>query len=215
MIKTTFQPSRENLIRNKKYPLIIYLHGAGERGRNIKNLYRHGIPELIIKGREIDAYVLSPQCPGNCVWDNIVFDVKALIDSVISTYNLDTTRISLTGSSMGGFGTFQMAFSFNNFFSCIAPVAGGGNSWRSSNLIGLPIKMYHGNKDDAVPIEYSYLMYNTLKWINKDTELVVLDGYGHNDGIDHAYFDLDIIEYLLSHTNENRKINEEFLHEMF
>jgi len=200
---------------NEQLPLIIYLHGAGERGNNIENVYRHAIPKHLKEGKEIDAIVLCPQCPANCVWDNIVFDVKELIDDVVSKYNVDKSRISLTGSSMGGFGTFAMGFTFNNFFSCIVPVAGGGTSWRISNLKDLSIRMYHGDKDTAVPIEYSYLMYNNLKYQNKDTELVVLEGYGHNDGIDRCYDELGVYDYLLSHTNKDKKINEEFLHEMF
>jgi len=196
-------------------PLIVFLHGAGERGNNISHVYKHAIPKMIKEGREINAFVLCPQCPANCVWDNIVFDVKELIDDVVNNYDIDISRISLTGSSMGGFGTFAMAFTFNNFFSCIAPVAGGGSSWRSSNLRGLPIKIYHGNKDTDVPVGYSFLMYDVLKYINPETEMVVMDGYGHNDGIQHSYYDLDVIDYLLSHNNKGKKINEEHLHELF
>jgi len=204
-----------NEIKKDKLPLIVYLHGAGERGTNIENLYRHAIPLLVKEGLEINAYILCPQCPANSVWDNIVFDVKELIDDIVCNYNIDTSKISITGSSMGGFGTFAMGFTFNNFFSCIVPVAGGGTSWRSSNLKGLPVRMYHGDIDDAVPLEYSKLMYNVLRWINNDAELVVMEGFGHNDGIEHAYKDLDIIDYLLSKDNKNKQVNEEFLHEMF
>lgn len=201
---------------NGELPLIIYLHGAGERGLNIKHLYRHAIPKMVLEGREINAFVLCPQCPGNCVWDNIVFDIKELIDEIVANYRIDKTKISLTGSSMGGFGAYALALTFNNFFSCVAIVAGGSMSWRSSNLKNLPIKIYHGDKDQGVPIQYAYLMYEALKNINPDTtNLVIMEGYNHTDGIEHAYYDLDVIDYLLSYNNAGRTINKEHLHELF
>lgn len=214
--KMNFALFYPNIInKDDKLPLIIYLHGAGERGTNLNNVYRHAIPRLLKEGKEINAYVLCPQCPANCVWDNIVFKVKGLIDDIVDKYNIDKSKISLTGSSMGGFGTYAMAFTFNNFFSCIAPVAGGGTSWRVSNLNNLSIKIYHGDKDTGVPLEYANLMYDVLKYTNPSTKLVVMEGYGHSDGIEHCYEDLDIIDYLLSNTNKGKQINPEFLHEMF
>ena len=68
--------------QEKKLPMIVFLHGAGERGWNIDHLAKHGIPMMIKNGAEIPAVVLCPQCPANCVWDNIPFDVMALIEKM-------------------------------------------------------------------------------------------------------------------------------------
>ncbi|MBO7344821.1 MAG: phospholipase, partial [Clostridia bacterium] len=107
-------------------PLIVYLHGAGERGENIEHLYRHGMPKLIKSGKEIPAIVLCPQCPAQFVWNNIVERLKNLIDLIVEEYQISKDRIAITGSSMGGFGTWEMGLTYANYFSAIAPVAGGG-----------------------------------------------------------------------------------------
>ena len=100
----------------KDAPLIIYLHGAGERGQNEEHLYKHGIPKLIREGREFPAIILSPQCPGDFVWNNVVRELKEMIDKVVEQFEVKPDRISITGSSMGGFGTFEMALTYTAFF---------------------------------------------------------------------------------------------------
>ena len=107
-------------------PLIIYLHGAGERGRNIEHLARHGLAKLLAEVMEIDSAVLVPQCPADCVWDNLPHQLKALIDEVVDKYKIDAHRITVTGSSMGGFGTWMLGMTYPNFFARLAPVSGGG-----------------------------------------------------------------------------------------
>lgn len=77
-------------------PLIVYLHGAGERGTRISHLDRHGLPKLIREGREVPAVVLAPQCPEWCVWDNIADKVKQMIDCVVREFHIEKDRISMT-----------------------------------------------------------------------------------------------------------------------
>lgn len=178
-------------------PLIVYLHGAGERGLKVDHLSRHAIPKFLDEGKEYDAVFLCPQCPCDRVWDNVVNDVKAIIDKVVAEYGIKKDRICITGSSMGGFGTWMMGLTFSNFFAGIAPVAGGGMSWRCGNLRSTPVLAYHGDKDSVVPIIYSELMVNRLKAIGANAELIVLEGYEHNDGINAAYEDGTLIEWLI------------------
>lgn len=79
-------------------PLLVYLHGAGERGTRTDHMCRHGIPRLIVReGLEIPAIVLCPQCPAEFVWDNVVREVKSVIDDTVSRFAVRTDRISLTG----------------------------------------------------------------------------------------------------------------------
>ena len=196
-------------------PLLIYLHGAGERGENLEHLYRHAIPKFINAGREYDALVLCPQCPSNAVWDNVVYILKELIDSVVQEYDIKKDRICITGSSMGGFGTWMMGLTFRNFFSAIAPVAGGGMSWRCSNLCKTPVFAMHGDKDTVVPVCYSQLMVDFLRKAGDEVEFEILEGYGHNDGIEKAYSDNRLTDWLLSKRRSDFSYVPEYLEELF
>jgi predicted peptidase len=179
-------------------PLIVYLHGAGERGYESSHLFRHGIPKLIKEGMEIPAVVLCPQCPAWCVWDNVVDRVKAIIDLTASEFAIQKDRICITGSSMGGFGTWMMGATYSSFFAAIAPVAGGGMSWRAGNLRTTPVLATHGTADKSVPPIYSELMVNAVNASGGKAELVLLDGMGHNDGIDYAYRSTNLVSWLLA-----------------
>lgn len=180
-------------------PLLIYLHGAGERGRNFDHIYRHGIPKLIKEGQDIKAVVLFPQCPGEYIWNNMVKELKLIIDSVIEEYGISKDRILLTGSSMGGYGTWEMAMCYPEMFAAIAPVAGGGVVWRASKLIKTPVLAYHGENDTVVPLSQSEIMVNSTDCHGGVAQLEILKEKGHNDGIDYAYRETDLIQRLLSY----------------
>lgn len=184
--------------KTEELPLMVYLHGAGERGTNVKHVEKWGIPKMIREGRDYEAVVLCPQCPAQFVWDNIVTELKKLIDKIVKKYNIKNDRISITGSSMGGFGTWMMGLTYRNFFSAIGPVAGGTMSWRCGCLITTPVFAVHGDCDETVPIEYSRLCVNTLNALNGTVKFKVLEGYGHNDGIDEAYKNTELTDWLLS-----------------
>lgn len=199
----------------KDLPLLIYLHGAGERGGNISHLYRHGIPKLIDEGMEIPAVVLAPQCPEWCVWDNIPDKVKSIIDIVKQEYGIGKDRVSITGSSMGGFGTWMMGKTYPTLFAGIAPVAGGGMSWRTSKLRTTPVLAVHGKDDTVVPPIYSSLMVDGVNGAGGCAELILLDNLGHNDGIDYAYRNTKIVEWLISQRRSNFEYIPEVCESMF
>ena len=99
---TGFDPAKESL------PMIVFLHGAGERGEDIQKVLRHGIPKYFSADndyRGLRVLTLSPQCPTDMVWSSMVRDVKRVIDEVAAENNVDLSRISITGLSMGGFGS--------------------------------------------------------------------------------------------------------------
>ena len=179
-------------------PLLIYLHGAGERGGVLEHVERHGVPRLILEGREIPAVVLCPQCPEWAVWDNVVQDLKAVIDHVAEKFEIQKDRISITGSSMGGYGTWMMGKTYTNFFSAIGPVAGGGMAWRTSNLCTTPVLAVHGAADDDVLPIYSTLMVEGVLAAGGNARLISLEGMGHGDGIDYAYRSTELIDWLIS-----------------
>lgn len=199
----------------KDLPLIVYLHGAGERGTDISHIYRHAIPKLIKEGREIPAVVLAPQCPRQYVWDNVVENVKRIIDSVTEEFEIKADRISITGSSMGGFGTWMMGLTYPSFFAGIAPIAGGGMSWRALKLRSTPVLAIHGSVDDAVPIVYSQLMVDGVNNSGGKAELIALQNYSHNDGIDYAYRNTKLIEWLVAQRRTNFDYIPEICEEMF
>ena len=196
-------------------PLLIYLHGAGERGENLDHVYRHGIPKLLREGREFPAVVLYPQCPGPFIWNNMVKELKAIIDSVVEEYGIEKDRIMLTGSSMGGYGTWEMGMCYPEYFAAIAPVAGGGVAWRALKLRKMPIKTYHGSVDKAVTPLQSEIMVEAVNNTGGNAELVYLEGFDHNDGIDEAYRNTDLVEWLLSHRRTDFSHIPELCEEMF
>ena len=178
-------------------PLLVYLHGAGERGTAFDHVYRHGIPLLLQQGRTFPAVILVPQCPTEVVWCNIVDRLKALIDKVAAEYAIRPDRICLTGSSMGGYGTWSTALTYPNFFSAIAPIAGGGMAWRAKRLTTTPVYAFHGTEDATVVPVYSQLMCDAVTAAGGEARLVLLEGMGHTDGINYAYRETDVVDWLL------------------
>ncbi len=178
-------------------PLIIYLHGAGERGGDVSHLYRHAIPKLISEGRNYDAIFLCPQCPKEFIWNNMPERFMALAEKIIVKYKIKRDRIALTGSSMGGCGTLEMGTVYSSFFSAIAPVASEGLLWRCGKLVNTPVYFYHGDKDDSVLYERGKSIYEGVIKAGGKADFTTLPGLGHNDGIDHAYRNTDLIERLI------------------
>ncbi len=193
-----YTPANKSETELSSLPLLVYLHGAGERGKKVEHLYRHALPMFLEEGREYEAIVLCPQCPADGVWDNYVKKLKALIDEVVEEYGVQKDRISLTGSSMGGYGTWMTALTYRNFFAAIGPVAGGGMSWRAGALVKTPVYTLHGDKDTAVPMVCTELMVNALKNAGGNVRFDVLVGFEHNDGIDEAYGNTELVEWLIS-----------------
>lgn len=196
-------------------PLMVYLHGAGERGLKYDHVARHAISKLIAEGREYKAVVLAPQCPEDCVWDNVVKDLKKIIDSVAAEYGIKKDRICITGNSMGGYGTFAMGMAYPNFFSAMAPISGGGMPWRYTNLKTTPIWAAHGDLDDLVPLQCTKMVVDSVNAHGGNAKFTVCQGFGHNDGIDEAYRNTEIIDWLLGQRRTTDEIAYEFCRECF
>ncbi len=177
-------------------PMLVFLHGSEERGRDYDRIMVHGLPKYIAAGREIPAVVLCPQCPEGITWTNIAGDIRELILRTAEDTGADTARISLTGISMGGFGTWDIATNYPELFRRIAPICGGGMSWRADALRAIPVRAFHGALDEAVPLAYSELMVDAVNAAGGNAELTVFPGVGHN-AWDKAYLETDVIEWLL------------------
>ena len=184
-------------LKMEKLPLLVALHGAGERGDDFDKIAVHGPAKYAAKGEEFPAIILAPQCPADLVWNHLTFELKELIDFIISEYNVDADAVSLTGLSMGGYGTWEMGMSYPGFFSALGPICGGGISWRVGLIGQTPVWAFHGAQDTVVPIENSNEMCNRLKAQGGNVTLTVFSFDGHNVW-DDAYEKTTLIPWLIS-----------------
>lgn len=181
-------------------PLIVFLHGAGERGNGKDELDLvnvHALPQLINEGCDYPAFVLCPQCPKDFVWNNQVYFLKKLIDEIKETYPIG--KIAITGISMGGYGTWEMGMCYPDFFSCIAPVCGGGLSWRTETLKDMKIWAFHGDADSVVPCNNSYEMVDKVNQFGGNAKLTIFHNVDH-DSWNPAYRETKLIDWLLENT---------------
>ncbi|PZC52050.1 MULTISPECIES: prolyl oligopeptidase family serine peptidase [unclassified Mesotoga] len=187
------------------WPLILFLHGAGERGDNLQLLRKHGIPRIVSEMADFPFITISPQCPENDWWLNRLQDLKFLLDTVVKQYRVDTSKMYLTGLSMGGFGTWHMAVEYPDLFAAIAPVCGGGLGIlgfpeRVLEIKDLPIWAFHGGKDNIVSVEESRTLIRTLKDAGGKPMLKIYPEAGH-DSWTETYSDPELYEWFMS----NRK----------
>ena len=144
----------------RRWPLILFLHGSGERGEDLQRVKRYGPPRYLEAGLELPAYLVAPQCPGDRAWDSLLDELEDLVEHLLKAYPIAADQISLTGFSMGGFGAWRWALHRPDRFSALAPVAGSGAGHEEGaslrdlcSLRRLPIWIIHGAADRHVPVE--------------------------------------------------------------
>jgi predicted peptidase len=185
--------------QGKKWPLIVFLHGAGERGDDINLVKKHGPPKLLDAKNDLavaNFIVVSPQCPANKWWEPR--DVITLLDEVSQKYDVDPDRVYLTGLSMGGFGTWETASRFPERFAAIAPICGGGDPRRVRTLKDMPTWVFHGDKDPTVPVQRSIEMVEALKQLGNDAKFTRYPEAGH-DSWTVTYNNPQLYEWFLQH----------------
>ncbi len=165
----------------EKRPLIIQLHGAGERGSGKEDL---GIVETysfaeILKGIEPDLVVVMPQCPEDTFWAARVESIIRFAEQIITEYNIDEDRVYLTGLSMGGYGTWFTAMARPDMFAAIAPMCGGGMAW-NADVLKMPIWAFHGAEDIIVSPYQTDEMVSKLQKLGADVTYTRLSSVGHN-----------------------------------
>ena len=183
--------------KNEKMPLIVQLHGAGERGNGQDELERvdvHGFSKYL-KDAEHDCIVVMPQCPENSFWAAKVESIVKFIEQLIKEYDVDEDRVYLTGLSMGGFGTWYTAMARPDLFAAIAPVCGGGMAW-NAEVLTMPVWAFHGSADPVVSVNQSDEMVEKLKELGADVKYTRVEGEGH--GVWERTYDKELIEWLLS-----------------
>lgn len=200
-----YSPEDHSEMRNGLYPLLIFLHGAGERGTDPSLLKVHGPPKLIDAGKKFPFYVISPQCHPNEIWD--IHKLKYLIEDFIQNNPIDRKRIYLTGLSMGGYGTWALAIDNPNMFAAIAPICGGSDidAWMAPKIKDVPTWAFHGALDRVVSIENSVNIVNNLKAAEGNVKFTVYPEAGH-DSWTVTYDNPELYKWMLKHEN-NRNAN--------
>ncbi|OQP67553.1 dienelactone hydrolase family protein [Niastella populi] len=211
-----------NYQANKKYPLIVFLHGSGERGSDNERQLIHGGKLFADSARrqQFPAFVIYPQCPATDFWSRIKREpnkvdslgkfsfpseepigpalgmVSQLLDSLAAGGTVNTKKIYLGGLSMGGMGTFELLWRKPNFFAAAFPICGGGDPQKVTVYAKkFPIWIFHGDKDQAVPVGNSRLMYNVLKAAGARVKYTEYPGVGHNSW-DNAFLEPQLLPWL-------------------
>jgi predicted peptidase len=183
---------------NKNWPLILYLHGIGERGSKLSQLVKHGIPRIVEDQDDFAFVTVSPQCPDDTFWFEHYNALKVMMDEVISKYAVDGRRVYLTGNSMGGYGTWGLAIAFPELFAAIAPICGGGIPEEVCVLKDVPVWAFHGEKDDRVELKEVQKMVDALEKCGGNVKFTVYEGVGH-DSWTMTYEDPALYRWFLQH----------------
>ncbi len=213
-----------NYDAHKKYPLVLFLHGAGERGNDNEAQLKHGgklFADSTMR-QQFPAIVVFPQCPQEGWWARITRDpnnkdslgsfrfvsdqpigkslelVNQLLDNLAASGSVNTKKIYLAGLSMGGMGTFELLWRKPNFFAAAIPICGGGDPQKVTIYARkFPIWIFHGASDPTVPVSNSRLMNNALKAAGAKVKYTEYPGVGHNSW-DNAFAEASLLPWLFS-----------------
>ncbi len=191
-------------------PLMVFLHGMGERGADLSLVARHGPPKLAERGHGFPFVLVAPQCPPGSAWVFQTDALRALLKEVIALYAIDTSRIYLTGLSMGGAGTWHLAAEHPRAFAAIVPICGRampalGFPERVKVLMDLPIWVFHGAQDKTVPIRESRVLVDALREAGSGVRFTVYPKAAH-DSWTKTYANPKLYEWLLQQRNEHFRL---------
>ncbi len=189
----------------RRWPLLLFLHGAGERGDDLELVKKHGPPRRIAEGRTYPFIVAAPQCPAGAWWEDVrqVQTLAALLDELERALRVDPDRVYLTGLSMGGYGTWRLAAEYPDRFAAIVPICGGGRWFMADRIRHLPAWVVHGAKDTVVPPQESQLMVEALRRAGGAVEFRLDPEAGH-DSWTAAYDEPQLYEWLLRQVRRPR-----------
>ncbi|MEA1787447.1 PHB depolymerase family esterase [Arenibacter sp. GZD96] len=175
-----YYPEEYETQPDEKFPLLLFLHGGGESGDSLVTVKRNGPPGLIAKGKQFPFLILAPQNPDKKKWWN-TRAVAQLLDTIVASNRVDPSRIYLTGLSRGGAGAWEMAVQYPDRFAALAVVCGMAPlpyaSWIDKKM---PIWVFHGDKDESIPISESIDMVAKLKEMGYNVQFTMYKGVGHN-----------------------------------
>lgn len=183
----------------KTWPLILFLHGSGESGADVEKVKLHGPLKYAASQPDFPFIVLAPQAPEAIGWNTS--DVMALLDEALAKLPVDTSRIYLTGLSMGGYAAWQLAVEHPDRFAAVAPVCGAGRPFTAWRLKHLPIWAFHGALDPVVPVQDDRNMVDAVKAQGGDVRFTVYPDTGH-DAWTPSYANPDLYLWFLQHRLE-------------
>jgi predicted peptidase len=183
------------------WPALVFLHGSGERGRDLERVKAHGPPKLIAQGRTFPFIVVSPQADDDDAWD--AHALHGLLETLKARLRIDADRVCATGLSMGGHGVWNWATTYPFDLAAIAPVCGYGDDLRACRMRSVPVRAHHGADDTVVPLAAQQKMVDALRACGGAAELIVYPGVGH-DAWNRAYEDEALYRWLLA--QRRRKI---------
>jgi predicted peptidase len=189
---------------DKNWPLMLFLHGAGERGDDLELVKRHGPLRVVEEGVDLPFIILSPQCPPDSWWSDHFDALEALLDRTAARFAVDTRRVYLTGLSMGGYGTWHFATVHPKRFAAIVPICGGG-PWmygfpdQASALTKVPVWAFHGLLDPVVPVTESRILVRKLRACGGNVRLTVYPDAMH-DSWTRTYANLKVYNWLLQNS---------------
>ncbi len=181
----------------EKHPLIIYLHGAGGRGHDLKNVGYPYMMESYILEHDLNVMVAAPLCE----FDNWYMCFTELIEFVrfASTMEgVDPDRVYLMGSSMGGYATWAMLMCVPELIAAAVPICGGGMPWNCGRFKDMPLRVIHGVEDGAVDFTESVKMVRAARAFGAKVEFILLPDWGHNVW-EPALYELGCVEWLMEH----------------
>jgi predicted peptidase len=191
----TFLPRAYAETGADQWPLMLFLHGAGERGSDPRKLRRYGPPRIVESDPDFLFILIAPQCPIGSYWRP--GQLLALLDDAASRDRVDPRRIVVTGVSMGGYGTWALASAAPARFAAIAPICGGGEPRHARLLAGLPIWAFHGEKDDIVPVSETLEMIDAIRAAGGQPRVTIYPGVAHESWLA-AYDTAELYEWLLA-----------------
>jgi predicted peptidase len=200
-----FLPKNYAEDKKRDWPLMLFLHGAGERGSDIAKVTMHGPPKLVKQNADFPFILVSPQCPAGQIWSDEA--LLGLLDEVIKKHRVDKSRVYLTGLSMGGYGSWSLGLRNPERFAAMAPICGGGDylpvllpgQGKQAALKRLPVWAFHGAKDSIVPLSETERMVSALKKAgNQNVKLTIYPEADH-DSWTEAYQNQELYDWMLQH----------------
>ena len=185
----------------ERYPLLLFLHGSGERGDELVLVRRHGPPKLVLgafRPLYLDPFlIVSPQCPAGEEWSAEV--LAAVLEEACAAWRVDEGRVYLTGLSLGGSGAWRLAAAHPERFAAVAPICGRSALAEVGRLEKVPVWIFHSAADTVVPVGESDQMFEALARCNADVTYTRYRSLGHAETWEAAYGQPMLYEWLLQH----------------
>lgn len=202
-----FLPKDYDADAEKAWPLLLFLHGAGERGDNVEAVAVHGPPKRVAKEPEFAAkcpfIIVSPQCRNGRFWSP--GQLQALLDDIEKQYKVDKNRIYVTGLSMGGFGTWMLTADKPERFAAAAPICGGFDVKQAEKLVDVPLWAFHGDADPTVAVKLTQDMVKAIEDAGgKKVKMTIYPGVGH-DSWTKTYENQELYDWFLEQSLEKRQ----------